>query len=211
MFKMRFERTGGLVFGAVLVVLVSGSLAACTSTVPPKQTSAHNCTPNSAHISWGSPVSGKREPVEAHLISFEDGVLISTPITTEADTHATFSYSGERSISDVSSTGETKWQESLLSRLRKTDAVPTDFGNGAPVEPGDFTPSTPSGKYVVVTEENLTTVPFTISCAGEKSLAGEVAAVADTGSYGTIEQCGTSTESIAPEIVSIMGPACTQE
>jgi hypothetical protein len=196
---------------AVLLVLVSGSLTACSSTVGAKQSSAKKCTPTSAHVSFGGPIQGKKQPIEAHLISFQDGVMLSTPIRTSADTAATFSYSDGRSLSGISSTSEADWRLSLLGRVRKTQTVPTGFGDGKPVEPSDITPDASSGKYVVVTEEELTTVPFTIACSGERTLKGNIAAVADTGSYTTLTQCGTTPSGLSPEIVALMGPACTQE
>jgi hypothetical protein len=208
---MMSARTTAHIVGTALVLLVSGSLTARTSTISPQQSAAKKCAPTSAQISFGSAIQGKKEPVEAHLISFEDGVLVSTPMQTSVDTAATFGYPGERSISDISSTSEGAWQSSLLMRVRKTGKVPTGFGDGTPVEPSDITPDASSGKYVVVTEEELTTVPFTIACSGEKTLAGDVAAFADTGSYSTLTQCGTTPEGLSPEIVALMGPACTQE
>ncbi len=199
-------------FGGVLAVLVVGSLSACSSPVSQKQAFAHHCTPSSAHVAWGSPIDGKKVPIEAHLISFEDGVEISTPIPTDSDTDALFSYVGDRSITDISSSAEVDWQANLLSRLRKkTGTVPSDFGNGAPVDPSDITPATTIGKFVVVTEEKVMTVSFAISCAGEQTLAGSVASVADTGSYSTLTQCGAIPDGTPQEIVSLMGSACTKE
>ena len=168
------------------------------------------CTPASAHITLGSPIEGKKQPVEAHLISFQNGVTLSTPIALLTDTLATFSYSDHRSLAGISSTSETKWQSALLSRVRNTRGLPTDFGDGQPVEPSDVAPDASSGKYVEVTEEELTTVPFTIECSGEKTLTGNAAALADTGTFTTVTQCGT-TSGISPEIIALMGPPCTQE
>jgi hypothetical protein len=201
-----------LAFGGVLAVFVVGSLSACSSPVSPKQSAAHNCTPTSAHVSWGSPVQGKKVPAEAHLINFEDGVLVSTPIPTNSDTDAHFSYAGDHSISDISSSAQIDWQANLLSRLRKkTGTVPSDFGGGNPVDPSDITPATTVGKFVVVTEEKVLTVPFTISCSGEKALPGSVAAVADIGTYSTLTQCGAIPDGTPQEIVALMGPACAKE
>jgi hypothetical protein len=205
-------RTRLLAFGGLLAVLIFGSLSACSSPVSQKHASADNCTPSSAKVTWGVPVQGKKVPVEAHLISFEDGVQVSTPISTNSDTDAHFSYAGDRSITDISSTPEVDWQASLLSRLRKkTGIVPSDFGSGAPVDSGDITPSTTIGKFVVVTEEKSLSVPFTISCAGEKALSGSVAAVANIGAYSTLTECGAIPDGTPQEIVSLMGPACTKE
>ncbi|HEX4403139.1 MAG TPA: hypothetical protein VHZ98_17640 [Galbitalea sp.] len=194
---------------AVLLVLVSGSLTSCSSNVGAKQSAAKECTPASAQVNFGSPTQGKKQAIEAHLISFQDGVMISTPIQVSADTEPTFSYSAHRSLSEISSTSETNWQSSLLSRVRKTRTVPTGFGDGKPVEPSDVTPDASSGKYVVVTEEGLTTVPFAIGCSGEKTLKGNMAALAGAGADTTLTACGT-TSGIPPEILALMGPACTQ-
>ena len=178
----------------------------------PKQSAEHNCTPSSARVRWGSAVEGKKVPVEAHLITFEDDVLVSTPIPTESDTNAYFSYAGDSSITDISSTSQTKWQASLLSAVRKkSGTVPSDFGNGAPVDPSDMTPAATLGKFVVVTEEKLLTLPFTISCAREPAIEGSVTAVADTGMYSTLTPCGAIPDGTPQEIVSLMGPACTKE
>jgi hypothetical protein len=209
MFRMMWSRKRAVTV-AVLLVLASGSLTACSSGISTKQSAAKKCTPASAHIVLGSPVEGKELPVEAHLISFQDGVTLSTPIRLVTDTRATFSYSNHRSITGISTTSETDWQTSLLLRVRKTRGLPTDFGDGKPVDPSDVTPHSSSGKYVVVTEEELTTVPFTIVCSGEKTLKGHMAALADTGTFTTVTQCGT-TSGISPEIYALMGPACTQE
>jgi hypothetical protein len=195
---------------AAAVVASVTLLPACTSTVQdaaPKR----GCLPARAHISFGKPVQGAKAPIEAHLISFDGGVQLSTPIQTTTDTSAFFSYAGETSFADISSVSDSDWQSVLLSRLRRTKSVPSGFGNGTAVDPSDVAPDTQSGKYVVVTEEALTTVPFSVSCTGDGKLSGTIAAYADTGSYTTLTECGAIPAGTPDEIVALMGPACTQE
>jgi hypothetical protein len=151
-----------------------------------------------------------REPVEAHLISFENGVRLSTPIHVPTDANADFSYSDIDALSRISSTSQSVWQASLLRKVRATKSVPSGFGDGTPASPSDITPKASSGKYVVVTEEALTTVRFRITCSGEKPLSGTVSAFADTGTFSTITRCGSIPANTPEAIVSLMGPACTQ-
>ena len=196
--------------GLALGALVAGSLAGCTSTVSPKQAARQGCTPNSARVHWDAPVQGMREPVEAHLISFENGVTLSTPIPVSADSNADFSYPDVDALSRISSASETSWQASLLKKVRATKTVPSSFGDGTPATPSDITPKATSGKYVVVTEEALTIVRFTITCSGEKPLSGSVSAFYDSGTFSTITRCGSIPSGTPQAIVSLMGPACTR-
>jgi hypothetical protein len=200
--------TRGALAAAMGAVLLA-SLVACTPAAP-KLTAAQKCTPTNAKISWGTPVDGAKQPVEAHLLSFQGGVAISTPVQTSVSTSATLSFAHAGRTSDFSKISIDPWYRALVASVRATKAVPSGFGDGKPVEPSDIQPSRAAGKYFVVTEEKLTTVPFTIACAGEKPVTGSLAAYADTGSYGTITQCGTMPKGLSPVIIGLMGPACTR-
>jgi len=206
---MRRSLLGTVVIAAAIAAVAAGSLSACTSPAPPRLTAAQKCTPKTAKVSWGDPVQGDKVPIEAHLLAYDGGVAVSTPVPVAADTNASVTFTSGR-LGDISKVSVDSWLASLRAGVVAAGQVPSGFGDGKPVQPSDLKPSRAGGKYFVVTEEKLTTVPFTISCAGEKKLTGRIAAVADTGSYSTISRCGTASTLVPGEIAALMGPACTK-
>jgi hypothetical protein len=177
---------------AVLASAALLILAGCSPTPAPKHlTAAERCTPKTGVVTWQKAMKGPRESIGDYVLDYSQGGGAYTTTETKLPAKASFSY-GEGAFEAISATSRTVWEQSLLAQVRRTGQVEADFGKAPTMIDNTMTPdNVKSGKYIVDVSEDVTSVPFTVSCAGVKGkLTGFVIAPENGFIYSTIHKCG---------------------
>jgi hypothetical protein len=196
---------------ALALPLVVGALSACTAPpVPHKLTPAQACTPQTATIQWSTADQLPRTPIAANVLDYSKGANTTSAITTAFSTRPEVQYDKPWTMIEFSTTSVAAWQSALLLSVRRTGQVPETFGTSPEVTGSTLTPSHKSGKYVVVVEENVVSVPFSIACPHEKALTGTVRGPISSAQYSTIASCAGAMTGFPDSVLGLVEEYCTK-
>jgi hypothetical protein len=195
-----------LIVSTAAASLLLLGLAACTTPPTPKPlTVEQKCTPKTATIQWEpsdellDPSNANYVNVRATLLDYSQGDGLFTVRSADFAPPVKVVYTDADAMRFRTDTPDAVWGEALITSVRLTGQVPTDFGVTTKLPPDTTTVNTKRGKYLDVDQENLASIPFSIRCAGEKPIDGQVIGVISGATRGTLMECGQKMQKNPPE------------
>jgi hypothetical protein len=188
-----------LVVSLAVAALALGALAGCTSspaTSAAAPTPAQKCKPSTATIQWSlsdaltDPKQATYTPVRVFVLDYSEGNGVAKVSRADIGPSPSVAFDDENALAVSSDASTAQWKTALFRSVRLTGQVSTDFGTRRSLPEGGTTVDTRHGKFLDVDQEILTSVPFSIKCAGEKQITGSVVATAPGTYLGVLIQCG---------------------
>jgi len=172
---MMLRRTIALALSACTALALTACIPGVTTPEPIDTT---QCLPQTAILSWDSPVEKPMKVVGVQVLTYSNGANDLAIETTQLPFAAKFSKGVLKELAALETATEDEWRDALLTSARDAKGIANEFGESIAVDDSSYVELTDpvDGAYVTTITAPVATLGFTLECVERAPVTGSITA-----------------------------------